>query len=273
VSGAYLAEVAEADAAGSVAEIYVDIRSTLGLPVVNLVYRHLAVAPGRLEATWRELRPNLVHPAMEKAAHDLAASVSLPALAAISVATLAVVIDPEELAGIARTIDAYERANSRNLLAITALLHPVGRPRVEADEAAGEQRAARVEAPMLPPMADPRGLDARLRELLEEISAAAASPGEAILVPSLFRHLVHNRCFLAVLWTAVREAMSSDEVLLASERVSERAVVLAHELPHPCRPLSDDDLRAALQRFARTIPRMIVVGTLLRRALSHTSGR
>ena len=51
-----LAEVAGADARDGVAATYADIRATLGLPVVNLVYRHLAAEPGRLEALWADVR-------------------------------------------------------------------------------------------------------------------------------------------------------------------------------------------------------------------------
>jgi diketogulonate reductase-like aldo/keto reductase len=54
----YLAEIAEEDAEGAVAELYEDIRRVLGLPLVNLVYRHLA-AVGRLEEVWRVL-PRMV---------------------------------------------------------------------------------------------------------------------------------------------------------------------------------------------------------------------
>jgi hypothetical protein len=52
-------EVPEGEAQGVVADIYADIRNVLGLPVVNLVYRCLAVEPTHLASIWRTLRPNL----------------------------------------------------------------------------------------------------------------------------------------------------------------------------------------------------------------------
>ena len=44
--------VTEQNAEGQVAEIYQDIRATLGVPVVNLIWRHLATFPGALEWSW-----------------------------------------------------------------------------------------------------------------------------------------------------------------------------------------------------------------------------
>ncbi len=44
--------IAEAEATGETVELYTDIRATLGVPVVNLIWRHLAVFPGGL--AWGE---------------------------------------------------------------------------------------------------------------------------------------------------------------------------------------------------------------------------
>jgi hypothetical protein len=48
----HLNEVSEKDATGIVADIYQDIRVRLGLPMVNLIYRHLATNPELFEMVW-----------------------------------------------------------------------------------------------------------------------------------------------------------------------------------------------------------------------------
>ena len=57
--------VTEQNAEGQVAEIYQDIRATLGVPVVNLIWRHLATFPGALEWSWASIKPlyeeNIIH--------------------------------------------------------------------------------------------------------------------------------------------------------------------------------------------------------------------
>ena len=47
--------IREADATGDIAVLYDDIRATLGVPVVNLIWRHLAVLPGGLSWAWATL--------------------------------------------------------------------------------------------------------------------------------------------------------------------------------------------------------------------------
>ena len=57
--------VTEQNAEGQVAEIYQDIRATLGVPVVNLIWRHLATFPGALEWSWTSVKSlyeeNIIH--------------------------------------------------------------------------------------------------------------------------------------------------------------------------------------------------------------------
>ena len=56
-SGDPVAAISEAGATGEIAALYGDIRATLGVPVVNLIWRHLATFPGALPWAWQSLRP------------------------------------------------------------------------------------------------------------------------------------------------------------------------------------------------------------------------
>jgi len=47
----------EQDATGEVAEIFADLRATLGVPFVNLIRRHLATMPGMLDWAWAVVKP------------------------------------------------------------------------------------------------------------------------------------------------------------------------------------------------------------------------
>jgi hypothetical protein len=267
VTGRHLAEVAEAAATGTVAETYEEIRRTLGLPLVNFVYRHLAATPGRLEATWQELRPNLAHPATEAAARELAAAAP-PGVLPIPVAALAAAgLAREELGRASATLDAYAHANPRNLLAINALLAPPEGARRREEAGVGEVEAPAV-GPILP-MCDLQALDPTVRSLLEEMSVPVSGPGEDVLVPGLLRHFAHNACLLALLWTAVRGPMENGSMAALAEAVGSRARERAAELPYPVRPLADEGARAVLERFAGAMARMIVVGAMLRAALEE----
>ena len=49
-------EVSENDAVGEVAEIYTDIKAVLGVPMVNLLFRRLAVERLALRWAWNTIR-------------------------------------------------------------------------------------------------------------------------------------------------------------------------------------------------------------------------
>ena len=270
MSSRYLPEVPESEAAGTVAETYEDIRRVIGLPLVNLVYRTLAVEPGRLERIWRELRPNLLHPVAASGAAELASLGAAPAsVVSIPPSALAAAgVDQEELTLAAATLDVYSHANPRNLIALLALLQGTAgtmRDPPEVDAPVG----AAVETGLLP-MADLSSLTPAVRALLEDIGSPITGRAEPIIVPSLPRHFAHNAAFLGLLWTALRPAVRDGCVKRAAEAVAARGSQLAAALPYPVRRLEDEATRAVVQRFsALAIPRMIVVGAGLRRSLEE----
>jgi hypothetical protein len=261
-----LSEVPERDAEGLVAGLYEDIREVLGLPLVPLVYRHLAVEPPRLETAWRELRPNLLDAAVEAGASGLVESASLDVPSLPPRSLRAAGVEETALEAVAGTLEAYNHANPRNLIALLALLH--GAPGTGAPRASGRQPRAWD----VLPMADLDGLDEPVRALLEEMAAAVASRGEESLVPSLYRHLAHHPGLLALAWVAVRPAVEGRAVARRANVVARKAGRLARALPHPVGRTRDPETAAVLRRFTETIPRMIVVGVTLRRALAEALG-
>jgi hypothetical protein len=249
--------VAEAAAGGRVAELYADIRRVLGLPFVNLVYRHLACDEGRLEAVWAALGPNLSSQAATAAADELVRSAA-PAAAA----PLPPDVVDETLA--AATLDAYARGNSLNLLGMQALLHGC----------AG--RGDKAPAPPTPgpgailPMTALEQLPAATRALLDETAALLVGTRKPILVPSLLRHFAHDARLLA----AVRDTLLAN----ASERAARRAALedrarrRAAGLPHPVEPLRDADLREVAARFVDATSALLVAGETIRAALARGAG-
>ena len=264
MSSRYLAEISEAEAAGTVAETYEDIRRVVGLPLVNLVYRTLAAEPGRLERIWAELRPNLLDRlAAEGAAELLALGTTATGAVPLSERALAAAgTGPAELALVSATVDAYCHANPRNLLAVTALLE--GAPGTGRPEPAGTPPRPR---PDVLPMARLDTLPGATAALLEEMGRPIAGEEEPVLVPSLYRHFAHDPCLLALLATAIAPCLADGSLERAAGRVAVRARELLATLPRPVGRLEDGETRATLERFAVAIPRMIVAGAALSRAL------
>lgn len=261
-----LPEIAERDATGRVGELYADIRAVVGAPFVALIYRVLA-ANGGLEAAWASLRPNLADPSVGPAAAELVRVGAGDDAAAIPPAALRAAGVPEaDMGALRSTCAAYDHTNSRNLLAVTALLHAgtdTG-PTATAGPGSPAPPAPRFE---LVPMAPLAGLAPETRALLDELSRPLVLPGDAALVPSLFRHFADRPCLLALLATAIEPARASGAVEARGAAVQARARELAAALPHAVAPVDDPAVRGVLERFGFTISRMIVVGGLLGRAL------
>ncbi len=260
----YLPEIPERDAPPAVREIYADIRQTLGLPVVNLVYRHLAAEPGRLEAVWSGLARVIGEPGTEALAVSLSSSVGVPDVAPLSADVLvASGVGEVGLAGVRATLSVYARGNSLNLIGCSALLEGVDSPGEAVDPAVTFPPVSPEE---LPPLADVALLAAPVRSLLEEMSIAVAGGEEPILVPTLFRHLAHDPAVLELGWTALRPAFSGGEIAALAAVVEEAARDLATCVPGRVERLHDPGSRAVLAGFLGPMARMLVVGAALDRA-------
>jgi hypothetical protein len=258
----YLPEIPEAEAAGALADLYADIRLVLGLPLVNLVYRHLAVEPARLERAWQELRPNLTDATIDSGADELIDLARLDGAAVPAAALGAAGLQPSDLQAVGTTLDAYNHANPRNLIALRAL--ELGAP------GTGRARPVARTAPPadLLPMADLSSLDRGVVALLHEMAIPLAGPGSTTLIPGLLRHLADHPALLAIFWATLEPLARGRGVARRGNLVARRAAALAATLPHPVRATTDPETKAVLRQFNRTIPRMIVAGVVLRDSLA-----
>ena len=76
--------IAEASAAGETAELFADIRATVGVRVVNLVWRHLATLDGALPWAWRAVKPLYLQGMADRAAVDFRRDMALPNLGSLA---------------------------------------------------------------------------------------------------------------------------------------------------------------------------------------------
>ena len=118
--------IAEIDACGDTAELFADIGATLGVPVVNLVWRHLATIPGALPWAWTSLKPLYESTAIASEAETLSAAIDLPPYiaehTALSMPTLtAAGLSGPDLDRITMILRSYERSNAMNIIAVDTL--------------------------------------------------------------------------------------------------------------------------------------------------------
>ncbi len=298
-------EVAEAQADGPTRAIYQGIRALCGVPMVALIYRHLATIPGALEWAWAQLEPLLRDGSIQRVAWSLADGLDMPRAALLPEAALRVAgIDGTAQSGIVDVLDAYNRANPVNIVALRLLAKLLGgdgaitgvaraaadrgdsvRGAVAASAAEGAAAAPRwsppAPLPALPPMIDPDAMDPNVRALAALLSDRGA-PRTSPVLPSLYRHLANWPAALG--YAAVQLPPMFDAIDVAAARLLAAADDAAGRLlpaaAHATVGRATDEravasfrdrVQAAISAFSPRIPEMVVVGTMLRRAMPATT--
>lgn len=271
-----LPEMHEAEAPAEVAAIYAGLRDAMGVPLVNLIWRHFATLPGVLPWAWETTRGAIASATVREGGDRMAALVreaSGPALAAVAPALLA--LPARERAEVAAVVAIYNRGNRVNLQVLSAVRRLVADGPVARAPAPPEaDRPAPLAAP-IPPL--PR-MDA-----LPDAARAAASalarmhaPSDPV-VPSLYRHLALWPSLLAPLREALAPRFA--EGLIASLRASLLGVAeesAAALLPHLSPPGTfPPEHRAPVLRVldlfpGKLIAEMAAVGLMLEAALPRT---
>lgn len=260
--------ILETTATGEIAEIYSDIRKTLGSGVVNLIWRNLATLPGALQWTWSTVRPLYVGPAPGHA-EAVRRTLVLPGASQLSADALrAAGVDRTALTGIDAILNSYYHTNALALVVLSALLEfydPSTTDAVQSSEAAPVQ--AHAELPTLPPMA---ALPPELRRLIEELNEFGEDTNP-FLIASMYRHLAYWPAFLAMVRTmlAPLQANGSLNALTHSVRTLGRAHgrILARQLAPAQPPGSLEAALASCRLFVEhPIARMTGICAIIRRA-------
>jgi hypothetical protein len=260
--------VSEASAAGEIAEIYSDIRNTLGTSVVNLIWRNLATMPGALQWTWRAVRPLYIGPAARHA-EAVRYALDLPKVPAISSdALVAAGIGQPALKDIHTILDSYHHTNALALVVMSALLeHCDPTPAVAVQSSETVSPSGQTELPPLPPMAS---LPSEVQRLIEELNEFGEDTA-SFLIASMYRHLAYWPPYLAIVRTllAPLQLDGSLNALTRAARALGRAhgQVLSRQLEPPSPPPSMLDALASCRLFVEhPIARMTGICAIIRRA-------
>jgi hypothetical protein len=273
VPGELLQELPEAHATGELRRIYAEIRRLSGVPMVALIYRHLATIPGALEWAWALLEPAMRAGAVQESAWRLAGRARIPRQPAFPAAALrAAGIEEVGERTIAQVLDAYNRANPVNIVAVRCLsLHLDGHPPAPTTASWPTWEAPAAIA-ALPAMVSPQAMTPTVRELALLLTDRGATEAPSPLWPSLYRHLAHWPAFLGFAAVVVPPEFKAIDAAAAKlrQQVDDAAQTIASRLsmPHPA-PTGPQarQLQGAIAQFSGRIPEMVVIGHLLRGAL------
>lgn len=195
-----LQTIPEAQADPVTREIYDDIKSTMGVALVNLVWRYLAVTPTALEWSWQALKPHYTNGAIPAAAWILRESLptpTLPSFSAIELQQLS--CDSGEMALVESILRTYERGNAQNLVAMCYLRSLLDggntntapdRPFTLNTQQQQAETADRVNL-TLPPLPNRSDLPDDTWSHIEAMSEVWVPIKHRGLTPSVFRHIAH----------------------------------------------------------------------------------
>ena len=265
----FLPELPERDALGETARIYSEMKHLGGVPMVALVFRHLATLPGALEWTWDAIGPAWRTGRLQETAWRIAREAPLEPLAAIPRAALAPLgVDAAGLSEIRIVLDAYNTANPENMLSVLCMLRLIGGHRESRPLEPREWTPPPAPGPLVP-MSDVTTLPGEVSTLLDQVAAPGADGGPRV-VQSLYRHFGHRPAFLALAVTLLRQRFDDGSIDRGVSAIAASMNAAADELvrgmsapraPHP-------GIRPVCERFGGgVIPQMIMVGRLLGEAL------
>jgi hypothetical protein len=274
-AASFLPELQEKDAPPEIREIYAEIRLLTGVPMVALIWRHLATLPGVLPDAWSSLAPILRSGLLQETAWQIAGAARIQPMTRLTPAKLAKLhVTKNDRSAIETVLDAYNRANPVNMLCVYTLFARLMRPDGQALAPDFVLWSAPPEIDPLPRMYPPGEMPVELRQALEGLASletAGAIAEGTLAIPSLYRHLVPWPDYIA--WIArsltpyAQDGRLTQTVTAIRAGMAREAESLVVHVPPALALQAHPEAKTALTRFSSLIPEMIVVGRLLKEAL------
>ncbi|NIO40925.1 MAG: hypothetical protein GTO41_12545, partial [Burkholderiales bacterium] len=207
--------VDEATATGKTAEIFADIRETMGIPLITSIWRGLAGMGESLDTVWKATKPIYLSGHTELALARVIDQTGLPIPEPLAPTQLACIgISGTDLTAIRTIIDAYNRSNGMNLVALAAL---ISQPAAER-----EHNLARSlpKWSAFPALKSREQLDDDTWDLIRHVNAFGA-PGIEAHVATLWRHLGHWPNLLSLVYSAFAPKQADGAISAAACRMVE----------------------------------------------------
>lgn len=259
-----LPAVAEAAATGHTADLFADIRATVGVRVVNLVWRHLATLDGALPWAWAAVKPLYQHGLADRAVVRFRNDMQLPVLVGLA---------GQEPASVDAVLTSYDHSNTINLFTLGALLAWL---RNETATEGKREEGLRLLAPdiSLPKLASPEDVTPETWAMVQRLNRFGDR--EQVILASMYRHLAHAPTFLRRLEAALMPVEQDGTLLHAighnRQIAYERARVLARAISAPPSPTAEEIMSSVGLFVDHAIGKMVTICRAIRVARGTISG-
>ncbi|MBL22651.1 MAG: hypothetical protein CMM48_02000 [Rhodospirillaceae bacterium] len=272
-------EVYEEDATGGVAAIYDDIKATFQTPLVNMIFRRLAIDERALAWCWENAKPLVQSGAIGSAGERLVDGLFVEGVPCVAENVLKQAdIAAEQWKVVRATIDSYNRANPRNVTTLGVLnalksrapVNPLSNP----PEPITTEAAAVALPSMVPLDAMEPGVSANVQTLMRH-----REPDTTFSVPSMYRHLANWPGVLEISVQLLEPMLADGRIPRAAAALTASAMTIGEEIasagplsPAPA-PYSDAGILIdqVIASFSTNIPELIVVGHVLRQVFAETA--
>lgn len=270
--------IAEAAASGELATIFADIRHVLGVGVVNLIWRHLAVIPGALPWAWGMLRPLHLDATIAAEAKAMHEDLDLPQLPAFPPEALSAAgLLGDDIIAIRDILAACHKTNAMAIIALSALLSRLDDelstlyPASAQDGALRREPQPAISLARLLNLVDLSSATAELVVILNRLGTRRADP----ILASMYWYLAHWPLYLALAWTMIAPLDAdgrlgrsiADAVAKARTRAGQVAVRLHIAPTGPLESANRIANRAAIDPFTGdVIGKTVMICAVLRAA-------
>jgi hypothetical protein len=255
--------LAESAATGETAELFADIRATVGVRVVNLVWRHLGTIDGALPWAWAAVKPLYLQGMRDQAAIRFRESMALPELHDLA--------GPEPKS-VDDVLASYDHSNTINLFALGAL---VAWLRGETASTGTPERGPRLPAPdvALPMLASQSDVAPETWALVLRLNRFGDK--RQLILASMYRHLAHAPPFLRRVETALGSVDRDGSLVraIAANRAeaTARARMIARAIEAPSTPRAAQ-IEANVAAFVdQAIGKMVTICRAIRVARGNLS--
>jgi hypothetical protein len=267
-----LPAVTEANASPAVAEIFSDIRNTLDVSVVNLIWRHLATMPGALDWVWTSVKPLYLEHAPARAKQVLQ-QLALPQIPAFSQDTMtASGINEDASSSIRSILNSYYHTNALALVCLSAFCsrfagHDARVNAVSTSTSNSPRAVTRLHNGVLPPLPAMQKIAPAVRRLVYELNTFGED-SDTKLVASMYRHLSYSPPYLSLIRTLLIPLHLSGELSALTTAVRQQGEAHGRELAEflsAIAPVADvGPVLTAVTRFVRhPISRMTAICAIL----------
>lgn len=248
--------VAEASATGETAHLFADIRTTIGVRVVNLVWRHLATLDGALPWAWHAVKPLYLAGLPDEAARRFRETMALPKLATLA---------GNQPATVDAVLASYDHSNTINLFALGALAAWLRGEATKGPAPAAGPRLSALDV-TLPHLASEADVSAETWALVLRLNRFGDT--RQLILASMYRHLAHAPAFLGEVEVRLKgvEADGSLDWAIAANRAAAQAVAsqLAGVISAE-RPFAADQIETGISAFVdHAIGKMVTICRAIR---------